>query len=69
MSELSLEYPQNNPRLPQLVINLIHLLTECNVKCEALQFALVDSFSRDSIDAEEDQAVLAGTRNQSCRDG
>src|SRR5260370_1232491 len=68
MSELRLTFPKNDPRPPQLA-NLIHLLTECNVKCEVLQFAVISSLPRDRIGAEEDQAVLAGTRNQSCRDG
>jgi hypothetical protein len=60
-------FPKDYP-LPLQAVNLKHLVPECNVKCEVLQLAIIDRFSANRIGAEEDQAVLAGSRNQSCRD-
>src|SRR6266852_5408344 len=68
MSELRLTFPKNDPRTPQFA-NLIHLLPECNVKCEVLQFAVIDGFFRGRIGAQENQAVLARTRNHSRGNG
>ena len=68
MSELRFDFPEDDP-LPLQAVNLMRLPSECNVKCEVLQLAVIDSFSRNRIGAKEDQTVLAGTQNQSCRDG
>jgi hypothetical protein len=61
------QVPKNDP-LPLQPANLIHLAAECNVKCEVLQLAVIDSFSAYRVSAKEDYAVLAGTRNQASRD-